>query len=102
MFSKSMSSISQKTVAMSSSKAEFYACGKAVKEVLFIVQILIFLEIPPIKLLVEVMVDNVGAIIMIENSNTQLTTLKIKTQALSIGLFENGSSPPFPTLPQTI
>jgi hypothetical protein len=28
--------------------------------------------------------------------------LKIKIQALSIGLFENSSSPPLPTLPQTI
>jgi hypothetical protein len=36
------------------------------------------------------------------HTNTQLTTLKIKIQALSIGLFENGSSPPLPTLPQTI
>jgi hypothetical protein len=36
----------QKTTSLSSSEAEFYACGEAVKEVPFIGQVLMFLGIP--------------------------------------------------------
>ena len=52
---------------MSSAEAEFYACAEAVKEVPFIVQILLFLGIP-VELPVEVNVDNVGAIYMSQNN----------------------------------
>ena len=48
------------------SEAEFYVCVEAVKEVPFIAQILLFLEIS-VDLPIRVRVDNVGAIFMSDN-----------------------------------
>lgn len=70
---------SQRTVALSSSEAEFYACGEAVKEIPFVVQILLFLGIP-VKLPVEVWVDNIGAIFMSENSTSSSRTQHMDTR----------------------
>jgi hypothetical protein len=70
---------SQKTVALSSSEAEFYACGEAVKEIPFVVQILLFLGIP-VKLPIEVWVDNIGAIFMSENSTSSSRTRHMDTR----------------------
>jgi hypothetical protein len=64
---------SQKTVALSSSEAEFYACGEAVKEIPFVVQLLLFLGVP-VTLPVEVWVDNIGAIFMSENASSSTRT----------------------------
>ena len=69
----------QKAVALSSSEAEFYACSEAVKEIPFVLQILLFLEIP-VKLPVEVYVDNIGAIFMIENNNSSSRTRHMDTR----------------------
>ena len=64
---------SQKIVSLSSSEAEFYACSEAVREVPFVVQILLFLGIPT-KLPVKVKVDNIGAIFMSENATSSTRT----------------------------
>jgi hypothetical protein len=58
---------SQAAISLSSSEAEMYALTEAVKEVPFIVQVLLFMNVK-IKLPVQVMVDNMGAIYMSENS----------------------------------
>ena len=70
---------SQNAVALSSSEAEFYACSEAVKEIPFIVQILIFLGVP-VELPVEVWVDNIGAIFMAENSTSSSRTRHMDTR----------------------
>ena len=70
---------SQKVVALSSSEAEFYACSEAVKEVPFIVQILLFVGIP-VELPVDVWVDNIGAIFMAENSTSSSRTRHMDTR----------------------
>ena len=69
----------QRTVALSSSEAEFYACGEAVKEVPFVVQILLFLGMP-IELPVQVNIDNIGAIFMTENTTSSNRTRHMDTR----------------------
>jgi Reverse transcriptase (RNA-dependent DNA polymerase) len=56
----------QKTVSLSSTEAEYYALSEAAKEVKFIIQVLLSVNIQ-VKLPVIVHVDNVGAIFMSEN-----------------------------------
>jgi hypothetical protein len=58
---------SQTAISLSSSEAEMYALTEAVKEIPFIVQVLLFMNVK-IKLPVDVKVDNMGAIYMSENS----------------------------------
>jgi hypothetical protein len=58
---------SQAAISLSSSEAEMYALTEAVKEVPFIVQVLLFMNVK-IKLPVQVRVDYMGAIYMSENS----------------------------------
>jgi hypothetical protein len=70
---------SQKTVALSSSEAEFYACGEAVREIPFIAQILMSMNIP-IELPVQVYMDNVGAIFMSENQTSSSRTRHMDTR----------------------
>ena len=70
---------SQKVVSLSSSEAEFYACAEAVKEIPFIAQLLLFMGIP-LKLPVEVWVDNVGAIFMSENKTSSSRTRHMDTR----------------------
>ena len=65
---------SQKSISLSSTEAEFYACGEAVREVPFISQILLFQEIK-LELPVEVKIDNVGAIFV---SDKQLSTSRTR------------------------
>ena len=69
----------QKTVSLSSAEAEFYACAEAVKEVPFIVQILLFLGIT-VELPVKVKVDNVGAIYMSQNNVSSSRTRHMDTR----------------------
>ncbi|CAB9499063.1 expressed unknown protein [Seminavis robusta] len=69
----------QKVVALSSSEAEFYACGEAVREVPFIAQILKFLQIN-VELPVQVKIDNVGAIFMSENKTSASRTRHMDTR----------------------
>jgi hypothetical protein len=70
---------SQKVVSLSSSEAEFYACAEAVKEIPFIAQLLLFLGVP-LKLPVNVWVDNVGAIFMSENRTSSSRTRHMDTR----------------------
>jgi hypothetical protein len=70
---------SQKVVSLSSSEAEFYACSKAVREVPFISQLLLFMGIP-LKLPVRVWVDNQGAIFMTENKTSASRTRHMDTR----------------------
>jgi len=64
---------SQRSVTLSSSKAEFGALSEAAKKVKFIVQIMQSIGIE-VKLPVIVRVDNVGAIFMAENLTTSQRT----------------------------
>ena len=66
-------------MSLSSSEAEFYACGEAVREVPFIAQILLFLGIP-LELPVQVRIDNVGAIFMSENHTSSSRTRHMDTR----------------------
>jgi hypothetical protein len=71
---------SQKVVSLSSSEAEFYACcAEAVREVSFIAQILLFMGVS-IKILVEVWIDNVGAIFMTKNQTSSSRTRHMDTR----------------------
>ena len=70
---------SQKVVSLSSSEVEFYAMSEAVKEVPFIVQVLLFMGIP-VELPVTVWVDNVGAIFMSENATSSSRTRHMDTR----------------------
>jgi hypothetical protein len=58
---------SQHCISLSSSETEMYALTEAVKEIPFLVQVLLFIGVK-IKLPVQVKVDNMGAIYMSENS----------------------------------
>ena len=83
----------QKTLALSSSEAELYACADAAKEIRFIANILITMEIP-VKLPITVRVDNIGAIFMAENvvasARTKHTDLRAKfiTQYIDEGFIK--------------
>jgi hypothetical protein len=68
-----------KTVTLSNSEAEFYACAEAVREVPFMVQLLLFLGIK-VELPVKVKVDNVGAIYMSENNMSTGRTQHMDTR----------------------
>ena len=78
----------QQAVALSSSEAEFYACSEAVREIPFIVQILIFLGIP-VQLPVQVKVDNIGAIFMTGNSTSSSRTRHIDTRHFYVKDLQN-------------
>ncbi len=69
----------QRVVALSSAEAEFCACAEAVKEIPFVVQILLFMGIP-VELPVEVWVDNIGAIFMSENASSSSQTRHMDTR----------------------
>ncbi len=59
----------QKIVALSSTEAEYVAFSEAVREVLFIQQLMVFMGVE-VKLPTVVHVDNVGAIYLAQNSST--------------------------------
>ena len=62
----SWKSKAQNSVSLSSSEAEWYALSEAAKEIKFLVQLMLTMEIP-VELPVIVRVDNVGAIFMSAN-----------------------------------
>lgn len=70
---------SQKAIALSSSEAEFYALSEAVKEIPFIVQMLLFMEVK-IKLPIIVRVDNMGAVYMAESATASARTRHMDTR----------------------
>ncbi len=63
-------------MALSNSEAELYAEREAVKEVIFIMQVLISVGIP-VETPVIVRVDNMGAIFMAENASSSIRTRHI-------------------------
>jgi len=69
----------QKTVALSSSEAEFVVISEAVKEILFVLQLLRTMEIPDVMPM-KVRVDNMGAIFMSENASSGIRTRHVDTQ----------------------
>jgi hypothetical protein len=69
----------QKSVALSSSEAEFVAASEAVKEIIFVLQVLESMGIK-VKTPVTVRVDNMGAIFMTENSSSGTRTRHIDTR----------------------
>jgi hypothetical protein len=69
----------QKSVALSSSEAEFVAASEAVKEIIFVLQVLESMNIK-VKTPVTVRVDNMGAIFMTENSSSGTRTRHIDTR----------------------
>ena len=56
-----------------------YACPEAVKEIPFIIQVLLFLGVQ-VETPVEVFVDNVGAIFMSENASSSSRTRHMDTR----------------------
>ena len=66
----------QKSVALSSSEAEFIAASEAVKDVLFVVQVLESIGLAVEKPVV-VRVDNMGAVFLSENNTSSARTRHI-------------------------
>lgn len=66
----------QKPTALSSTEAEGCSCSEGVKEITFIVQILLFLGVA-VELPVDVFIDNVGAIYLFENAGSSNRTRHI-------------------------
>ena len=69
----------QSCVALSSSESEWYALSKAVKEVPYLVQVMMFLGVK-VKLPVTVKVDNMGAVYMSENQASSQRTRHMDTR----------------------
>ena len=67
---------SQRSVTLSSTEAEYVAMSEVVTEIMFVKQILEFLKIP-VKLPIEVHVDNIGAIYLAKNAMTGQRTRHI-------------------------
>ena len=59
----------QATVALSSAEAEFIAVGELVKEIVFVVQILLSMGVA-VQMPVVIFVDNMGAIFMSKNTSS--------------------------------
>jgi hypothetical protein len=69
----------QRTVSLSSSEAEYYALSEAVKEIKFVVQILMSIGMK-VEMPIQVLVDNIGAIFMSENVSATSRTKHIDTR----------------------
>ena len=63
----------QPVVSLSSSEAEYYALSEAVKEIPFIIQVLLIMGVK-VEIPVKVCVDNMGAIYMSESSTSTTRT----------------------------
>ena len=66
----------QRTVALSSTEAEYYALSEAAKEIKFLIQVMQSLDME-VKLPIVVRVDNVGTIFMAENNTATSRTRHI-------------------------
>jgi hypothetical protein len=69
----------QKSVSLSSTEAEYMAISEVVMEILYIVGILKFLDVP-LKYPIEVNVDNIGAVYLTKNATTGNQTKDIDTR----------------------
>ena len=70
----------QKTIALSSSEAEYYALSEAAKDIKFVYMLLIKMKMK-VKLPITVYVDNIGAIYMTENISTAGRTKHLDLRA---------------------
>jgi hypothetical protein len=66
----------QKTVALSSTEAEYIALSEVSTEIVFISEVLKFMDVP-ISYPIEINVDNVGAIYLAKNASTTTRTKHI-------------------------
>ena len=81
-------------MTLSSSEAEWVALSEAVKEVIFVTQLLGSMKIS-VKLLVMVRVDNGGAIFMASNINNKYVNEYVKERVIEISFVkftENNSN----------
>ena len=69
----------QKTVALSSTEAEYIALSEVSTEIIFISEVLKFMEVS-IRYPIEINVDNVGAIYLAKNASTTTRTKHIDIQ----------------------
>ena len=69
----------QKTTTLSSTEAEFVALSEAVKEIIFVVQILNSMGIS-VRTPITVHVDNMGAVFLANNTNSSARTRHIDTR----------------------
>jgi hypothetical protein len=76
----------QKSVSLSSTEAEWYACSEAVKEIMFAAQLLESLKIK-VKYPLKVRVDNIGAIYMTEKESVSNSTKHISTRTYFVKEF---------------
>ena len=77
----------QKCVTLSSSEAESIALSEAVKEIMFVLQLLENIEIP-VKLPITVNVDNVGAIFMSKNVTTTSRTKHVHVRTRYVNEYQ--------------
>ena len=77
----------QKSVTLSSSEAEWIAMSEAVKDIMFLVQLLQSMSIP-VRLPVTVRVDNIGAIFMAKNASTTGRTKHVDVRTKFVREFQ--------------
>ena len=70
---------SQRSVALSSSEAEYVLISEITKDLLFVKQILEFLK-QEVEYPIEIKVDNIGAIYMAENNSSNNQTKHVNTR----------------------
>ena len=70
---------SQRSVALSSSEAEYVSISEITKDLLFVKQILEFLQ-QEVEYPIEIKVDNIGAIYMAENNSSNNQTKHVNTR----------------------
>ena len=76
----------QKSVSLSSAESEYYALSEAAKEIKFIAQILMTMEVP-VRIPIICRVDNVGTIFMAENVTATVRTKHIDLRMRYIAQF---------------
>ncbi len=69
----------QKSVTLSSTEAEYVALSEVTTEIIFILQVLKFLELD-IEKPIRIYVDNIGAIYLAENSSSGIRTKHVDTR----------------------
>ena len=69
----------QKVVSLSSTESKYYACSEAVKELLFVLQLLKVFNIK-VEKPIKVRVDNIGAISLVETRGISKRTKHIDTR----------------------
>jgi hypothetical protein len=79
----------QKVVSLSSAEAEFYSLSEGVRQIPFIVQILLFLGVQ-VELPIYVMIDNMGAKFMVENITSSERSRHMDNRVHFVNDFQEG------------